>query len=141
MRNYHRKSCRVSAGVYKQINGIMQDYDRLKKQRLDIIYGTGKSDGMPRGSDVSMPTEQKAIQLSYIDSRLEAIDQTCVAMRGWFGDKVYEDFDPIKAYWSYEYFNYQHKRKEENDDGPVYRTWQRYKDRFTEFAANRLNIF
>jgi len=141
LRRYHRKSCSVSSGVYKQINGLMQDYDRLKKDRLDIIYGTKKPDGMPRGSDVGKPTEQKAVQLAYIESRLKAIDQTCVLMRGWFGDKVHEDFDPIRAYWSYDYFNYEHIRKDENDNGPCRRTWNNYKDRFTESVAQKLNIF
>lgn len=99
MRNYHRKSCNVSPGVYKQINGLLQDYDRLKKDRLDIICGSKKPDDMPRGSDVSNPTEQKAIQLAYIDSRLEAIDQSSVLMRAWLGEKVSEEFDPV---WSYD---------------------------------------
>lgn len=100
MREYHRKSCKVSRGVYAQVKGILQDYDRLKRDRLDIIYGTKKQDGMPSGSDVGTPTEQKAIQLVYIDSRLEAIDQSAVLMRAWLGEKVSVTFEPIKAYWT-----------------------------------------
>jgi hypothetical protein len=118
----------------------MQDYDRLKRDRLDIIYGSKRFDGMPKGSDLGKPTELKAIQLAYIDARLDAIDQTCVLMRGWLGDKVNE-FDPVKAYWSFNYFNCQHKRKGENDDGPCRRTWHNYKDRFTEVIAGKLNIY
>ncbi len=141
MREYHRKSCRVSPGVYKQVKGILQDYDRLKRDRLDILYGSRQTDDMPRGSDVGMPTEQRAIRLSYIDNRLVAIDQSAVLMRVWLGEKVTESFDPVKAYWSYDYYNCQHKRTRAGDNGPSRRTWHRCKDRFTECIAEKLKLF
>ena len=141
MREYHRKSCAVSRGVYVQVKGLLQDYDRLKRDRIDILYGSKQFDGMPRGSDVGAPTEQKAIRMAYISTRLEAIDQSAFLMRTWLGDKVFEGFDPIEAYWSYDYFNFQHRRTSEDHNGPCRRTWHKYKDRFTESIAQKLNIF
>lgn len=141
MREYHRKSCAISKDVKDQVKAILKGYERLKRERIDILYGSHCGDGQPKGNGVGKPTEQKAVKLAYIDTRLEAIDQTAILFRGAYSDRVYEEFDPIKAYWDYNYFNYQHIRKAKNDTGPVYRTWLRYKDRFAECVANKLNIF
>lgn len=141
-REYFPKYCEIQRDVYDQIKGILRGYDRLKRVRKDIIYGTGTGDsGMPKGSMPGNPTEQKAIRLAYIDERLEAIDQSAVLMRGERGYKVYEDFDPIKAFWSYDYFNCQHKRTKEKPNGPCRRTWNNYRYRFAAVIAEKLKIF
>lgn len=141
MRDYHRKSCEISRDVYYQVKGILMGYDRLRKERLDILYGAQfEISGMPGGSGMGNPTEQKAAKLAALDERLEAIDQAAVLMRGERGDRVYDEFDPIKAYWSYDYFNCQHKRTKESPNGPCRRTWNNYKDRFSTAIAQRLKI-
>lgn len=142
MREYYPKYSEVPKDVYEQVKALLRGYDRLKKERLDLVYGSKQpSDGMPRGSGISSPTEQKGIKLAYIDSRLEAIDQAAVLMRGRYDGKVYEDFDPVRAFWSYDYFNYQHIREDENDEGPVRKTWTRFRFSFAGIIAKRLNIF
>lgn len=141
-RDYYRKSCQISRGVYYQIKGLMMDYDRLKKEMLDILYGAQYSiSGMPHGSSTGNPTEQRAMKLAYIETTLEAIDQAAMLMKGERGEKVYDDFDPIRGYWSYDYFNCQHIRTEESPNGPCRRTWNNFKDRFSEAIAEKLNIF
>lgn len=141
-REYFPKYSEVPKDIYDQVKGVLRGYDRLRKKRLDLLHGSCyQITGMPHGGETGDRTAQKAIELAYIDGRLEAIDQTCVAIRGWFGDTVCEDFDPIKAYWNYNYFNYQHKRKGEKDDGPSRRTWNRYKHRFASGVAEKLNLF
>ncbi len=142
MRDYHRKSCEISRDMYYQVKGILMGYDRLKKERLDLLYGAQYAiSGMPHGDGVGDPTAQKAEKLAAVNNRLEAIDQAAVLMRGERGDKVYESFDPIKAYWSYDYFNCQHKRTKESPNGPCRRTWNTYKDRFSAAIAQMLKIF
>jgi hypothetical protein len=142
LREYYPKYSEVPKDVYEQVKALLRGYDRLKKERLDLIYGSKQqSDGMPRGSGVSLPTEQKAIKLAYIESRLEAVDQSAVFMRGKYSEKVNEDFDPVRAFWSFDYFNYQHIRKNEDDEGPVRKTWTRYRFAFAGIIAKRLNIF
>lgn len=141
MRDYHRKSCEISRDIYYQVKGILMGYDRLRKERLDILYGAQfEISGMPGGGGTGNPTEQKAAKLAALDERLEAIDQAAVLMRGERGDRVYEGFDSIKAYWSYDYFNCQHKRTKESPNGPCRRTWNNYKDRFSAAIAQRLKI-
>ena len=142
MRDFHRKSCEISRDVYYQVKGILMGYDRLKKERLDLLYGTQYViSGMPRGSGVGDPTASKAEKLAVIDERWKGIDQAAVLMRGERGERVYESFDPIKAYWSYDYFNCQHKRTKESPNGPCRRTWNNYKDRFSTAIAQNLKIF
>ncbi len=142
MRDYHRKGCAIGRDVYYQVKGILMSYDRLKKDRLDILYGTQYViSGMPHGSGAGDPTSQKAAKLAAISETLHAIDQAAVLMRGERGDRVYEEFDPIKAYWNYDYFNCQHKRTKDSPNGPCRRTWNNYKDRLSEVIAEKMKIF
>lgn len=142
MREYHRKGCEISRDMYYQVKGILMGYDRLKKERLDLLYGTQYAiSGMPHGGGVGDPTAQKAEKLAVVNDRLEAIDQAAVLMRGERGDKVHESFDPIKAYWSYDYFNCQHHRTQDSPNGPCRRTWNNYKDRFSAAIAQSLRLF
>ena len=142
MRDYHRKSCEITRDVYYQVKGILMGYDRLKKERLDILYGAQYViSGMPGGSSTGNPTEQRAVKLAALSEKLEAIDQASVLMRAERGDRVGENFDPIRAYWNYDYFNFQHKRTKESPNGPCRRTWNNYKDRFSAAIARNLKIF
>lgn len=141
-REYFPKYSEVSRDVYDQVKGILRGYDRLKRKRLDLLHAACyQITGMPQSGEAGDGTAKKAVALAYIDERLEAIDQTCSAIRAWFGDTVHEDFDPIKAYWNYNYYNYQHKRKGERDNGPSRRTWNRYKHRLTAGVAENLKLF
>lgn len=141
MRDYFPKYSELPKDVFDQVKSILRGYDRLKRERLDVLYGSGAGGGMPKGNTPGIPTEQKAFKLSYIDERLEAIGQAGVLMRAWLGDKVCEDFDPLKAYWSYDYYNYQHKREEKDSEGPSRRSWTRYKHRYSAIVAQKLKIF
>lgn len=141
MREYHRKSCGISRDVYYQVKGILMGYDRLKKEKMDILYGAQYAmTGMPRGGDPGGQTEPKAIKLAAISERLDGIDQAAALMRKERGDKVGATFDPVKAYWSYDYFSCQHRRTKESPNGPCRRTWNNYKDRFSAVIAKNLKI-
>lgn len=141
MRDYHRKNCDISRDVYYQVKGILMGYDRLKKEWIDLLYGSQYTiSGMPGAGNISDPTAHKAERLSVLGERLEAIDQAAVLMRGERGDQVHETFDPVKAYWSYDYFNCQHRRTKDSPNGPCRRTWNNYKDRFSAVIAQKLKI-
>lgn len=128
--------------LYMRVQYIIKGYDRLKKDYMDILYSSPPPpDGMPRGNENGSPTERKALKLEQIGQELEAIDQSCVEIRGKYSGKTDEEFDPIKAYWSYDYFNYVHKRKNEGDLGPSRRTWNYYKAMLSGLIAQKLNLF
>jgi hypothetical protein len=140
MREYIRKSSGIPASVYTRVKALLKDYDRMQRMRANLLYGTPPPVN-GHGSSAGNPTEQKAIKLAAISSELDAIDQICILLRGEYSGKTLEDFDPIKAYWQYDYFNYQHIRTERNPNGPSTRTWHRYKDKFTLLIAQKLNFF
>lgn len=141
-REYFPKYSEVPKDIYEQVKGILRGYDRLKRERIDILYGShSPSNGMPSGSGVTDETAIKASKLAYINQRLEAIDQTSVAMRGLLGEKVSEDFDPLKAFWNYNYFNCQHRRTSGKPNGPAYSTWKRYRYRYVGGIAKKLKLF
>lgn len=142
MRNYVSKKCGISKNVYMQVRYKLADYDRLKMERINLLYGTKTPpSGMPKGNRIGNPTEEKAVKLAYIDGELEGIDQAAMEFRGRFSGKVYEDFDVVKAYFSYDYFNYMHIRRHAEDMGPCERTWRRFKWSFSEKVAEKLKLF
>lgn len=141
-RDYISKKSSINKNVYMQVRYKLKDYDRMKAERLNILYGSVKPpDGLPKGNGIGTPTEAKALKLAYMESALEGIDQAASYFRGLYSKKTYEDFDAIKAYWSYDYFNYMHMRKNEEDNGPCERTWRRFKWAFSEKVAENLKIF
>lgn len=145
MRNYQNKRGNqyyMPHNLYMQVQYKIRDYDRLKKERLDILYASPPlPDGQPRGSEPGNPTERKALKMVYIENELKAIDQAAVEVRGIYSAKVDDEFNPIKAYWCYDYFNYMHIRKTKDDEGPGVRTWNNFKTLFSGIIAKNLNLF
>lgn len=141
MREYHRKSSGICPTLKKRIKALLCDYDRLVHERANILYGcTYSCDGMPHNPSVGDPTARKAQQLAEIDRELQAIDQTCVEIRGEYSSLTYEEFNPITAYMNYNYFNYMHIRTEKNPEGPSTRTWHRFQDKLAKEIAIKLNL-
>lgn len=142
MRTYKRKNTDIPSDVYMTMKSILSGYDRLKARKTAIEQGSNPPfNGMPNGNITSNPTEEKALMLAGINEKLYAIDQTYIEMQGMYSHKTYEDFSPIKAFWSYDYFNYMHKRKNEDDNGPSYRTWNNFKHCFAKIMARQLKFF
>ncbi|MEG2429217.1 MAG: hypothetical protein RSA99_02425 [Oscillospiraceae bacterium] len=142
MRTYKRKNTDIPTDVYTAMKSILSGYDRLKAQKIAVEQrGNPPPNGMPRGNDISNPTQDKALILSSINEKLYAIDQTYIEMQGAYSAKTYDEFNPIKAFWSYDYFNYMHKRKNCDDIGPTYRTWGNFKYRFAKSMAKKLRFY
>ena len=85
--------------------------------------------------------EADAHRLACARQTLAAVEQACQETRSEFGGKVYDAFQAIKAYESYDYFNYMFKRKSEDDEGPSKRTWNYYKSRLAKKIAEKLGIY
>ena len=86
-------------------------------------------------------SEADAHRLACVQQTLAAVDEACLEARKEFGGKVYDAFHAIKAYESYDYFNYMFKRVSEQDEGPCKRTWSHYKSRLAKKIAEKLGIF
>ena len=141
MRYYHPKSSKTPRNVFMQVKYKLKNYESLKAERMNILYASPvPSDGMPRGTERTDETARKAERLAAIDTELCAIEQTVSETRGLYSKRVYEEFDPVQAYWNYDYFNYMHRRKNKEDEGPSVRTWQRYKDSFSHRIAEKLKL-
>lgn len=134
MREYIRKSSGVPKSVHMRVKALIMDYERLRSLRADLVFehASQKQDG---------PAREKAANLATVEQELHTIEQIIMLTRGEYSGKTYDDFDPLKAYWNYNYFNYQHIRTEQSPNGPSVRTWNRYKDRFIKRLAKKMNIF
>ena len=63
-------------GIYMSTLWIIRDYARMKESIEDAILTTPVHDGMPRGSGISDPTANKAMNLSgVIMGRIRAIEE------------------------------------------------------------------
>ena len=128
--------------LYMQVKYKIKGYDRLKKDYLDTLYSSPPPpNGMPRSNAISNPTEQRAIKLAYLEDELRAVDQSIIELRGKYSGKTDEFFDVLKAYWSYDYYNYAHIRTNKDDDGPSRRTWNYFKSLLSYLIAKKLNLF
>jgi len=141
MREYFPKSSEIPKDVYKQVVAILSGYERLKRERQEILYGTPQKLESGRSNEAGRPAEQKAIKLTYIDERLRAVDQACVWMRGKLDGKAGYEFNPLEAFYDYNYYNAQYIRHGPKDNGPAPRTWRRYKRRFASLVAKNLKLF
>ena len=138
MREYIGKKLGVERSVYYRVKALLRDYNRLCRERLNILYGSpAPSDGMPRGGCERSPTEDKAVRLAVINADLEAIEQSAAEMRGKYSGRVLDEWDPVKAYWDYGYFNYIHIQADPSSAGPSRSTWTRYKYDLTRKIAEK----
>ena len=141
MRYYHPKGSKTPRNVYMQVKYKLKDYERLQSERADLLLSSPPpADGMPRGTDMSDRTARAAQRLAAIDATLEAIDKAALEIQAEYADRVSGPLDAVRAYWSYGYFNYMHRRTSPQDEGPSVRTWARSKDLFTYLIAKRLHL-
>lgn len=130
-RQYYLKH--MKPALFRRIRDILASYDDQLIERNDILLGSPlPPDGTPRGNSVGRPTENKALRLAQIDAELYAIDQSIIEMQGELSGKVDDDFDVLKAYWNYAYFDC-HK-------GGCEKTWNNFKHTFSYKIARKLNL-
>ena len=125
-RNYqpkHNNPYVLPHNLYMHVLYLVRDYDRLKTQQDDIIFSSGVSDGMPRGTQTGDPTGNKAIQVSFLSSQIQAIENALLKIpaeyrKGVFDQIRYGGWFPFDA------------------DASTYRRW---KQRFLYWVCVNLN--
>ena len=123
----------TSKALFGRIRSILESYDDQVRERNDILLGSPlPSDGMPKGTYVGRPTEDKAIRLAQIDAELQAVEQSVVEMQGELSGKVPDEFDVIKAYWDYAYYDC--------NKGGCPKSWNNFKHTFSYKIAKKLNL-
>ena len=128
--------------LYMQVLWKIKDYERLKRERADVLYGGGvPADGMPRGGEMGRPTEQKALRLVYISEQMEAVEGACAWIRREYFDRLPEEFDPLTAFENYGYFNCAYRRADASDLGASTRTWKYYRAKLCYKIAENLKMF
>lgn len=78
MKDYQSKKTKyiLPQGIYMSTLWIIRDYARMKESIEDEILTTPVHDGMPRGSGISDPTANKAMNLSEgIMRRVRAVEE------------------------------------------------------------------
>lgn len=144
MRHYQCKNNNpyyIDHNVYMQMVYKLKDYSRLIKERSNTMYDIPYSDLELSENEIKNQAKEKTKKLTYINNTLEAIDKSSMWIKNEMKEKVYDDFEPLKAFWSYDYFNYMHKRKCEDDIGPSARTWNYFKSKLAYKTSKELNIF
>lgn len=96
---------------------MARDYEDL----LDI--SSPVNDGMPKGTDISNPTEKAALKREAIGRNLEAIEEAITTIPEEYRSGVWNNVVLDKPYPSY----------------AVTRTWTTYKGRFLYALAENLN--
>lgn len=118
-------------------------YPKLIERREKVLYGSPPPpDGMPNGKGgTSNPTERKAVVLAQLDTKIKAIEQAIMYLKGKYSDTYTgEEFEPYEAFMDYGVFCY-YRSKKERDIAPSKRTWSRYRSEFAYLVAKKLNYF
>lgn len=77
MRDYQRQKnnpYRLPTSLYRRMITLVRDYDRIKKQKNDILNSTPEHDGVP-SNNLGNPTENKAIMLAMLSRDCEAVEK------------------------------------------------------------------
>ena len=77
MRDYQRKKnnpYELPKSLYKRMIDLVRDYERIKRQRDDIINSTPEHDGVSSNT-IGNPTENKAIKLAILGRDCEAVEK------------------------------------------------------------------
>ena len=131
MRDYIVKSYRadyVPREIYMQVKYRLQSVERIKSLRNKLLIKS------------SLSAEKKRL-LKRIEKELENIKAVCDIVLQELSGQTLQEFEPLKAYFSYEHYNtYMKRSNKENDLGKNYKTWGKYKRRMTLITAERLKI-
>jgi len=128
--------------LYMEMMNLVKGYNELRGRKTKILYGSpAPPDGMPRSGKVGNPTEDKAIVLANIDSRIEAIQEVMAELQCKY-ENTYtgEPFEPYEAFMDYGVFCYYRSRDGENE-APSQKTWSRYRSEFLYKLAKKLKLF
>ena len=94
--------------IVKRIHRLEEEY-REELAKIDAVRSLSDNDGMPHGSGISKPTEDKAIRLAdkamrLVDERLKAVEirqeifDTIKGIDGVEGDVLYERYINLKSW-------------------------------------------
>jgi len=110
--------------LYRRVIALIRDYDRLKDEYHEVLHSGGqRPDGQPRGTQVSNPTERKAIRMALISSELKAVEQAIVVIPHEYRNGVQDNV------------TYQVRYPDDADP----RTYRRWKQRFIYSVAANMN--
>ena len=111
--------------VYHRTLWVIRDYERLKAERNEILYSYScEQDGLPHGSGVGNPTEDKALKLAQIGRDMEAVEQALLLVDDDMRNGI---MNSICYQVPYPYY-------------PSRWTWQRKKQRFIHEVAKNLKL-
>lgn len=113
--------------LYMQVIYAIRGYDRLKRERGDILAGNRSADdGMPKSPTPGDPVAEKATKLAAISSKIDAIDRAIARVpqeyrQGVLDNVMYRDRWPVSS--------------------PAHlNTWSKWRTRFIFWTAQNLNL-
>ena len=104
-REYQRKHNNpyvLPHNLYMHILYLVRDYDRMKAQLSDILFSSQAPDGMPKGTQTGDPTANKAVQTSFSNIQIDAIEKALAMVpveyrKGVFDQIRYGGWFPFDA--------------------------------------------
>lgn len=110
--------------LYMRVLYHIRDYDRLKSERENLYYPSSIGDGLPHGSGIGTPTEDKAIRLAKLDDECKVVEQALVRVpyeyrSGIFNNICYGSPFPLDA---------------------SYATYKRWRQRLVYWTAKNMNL-
>lgn len=110
--------------LYMRVLYLIRDYERIRLERQDILFGSSSGDGQPKGNAFFSATESKAIRMACLEDECRAVERAIAHIPQEYRNGVIG--------------NICHKTAFPGDAG--YSTYKRWRQRLIYWTARNLNF-
>ena len=111
--------------LYRRVISVIKDYDRMRIEADNILFGTPNKDIATFSGLVNKPTEKAAIRLAQYTNELEAIEKALEQIPKEYRKAVFRNVAFGERFPA---------------EGAAYKTWLRWRKRFINYCAELLGL-
>ena len=127
MTDYQRKKNNpyfLPKTLYRRVLSVIRDYDRVKSEVDNILFGSPERDNGAAGGRIGKPTEAAAIRLAQYESDLDAVNKALDRIPPEYQKAVFSNVAYGERFPSIAHYN----------------TWLKWRQRFIYYCAQNLKL-
>lgn len=127
MTDYQRKKNNpyfLPKTLYRRVLSVIRDYDRVKSEVDNILFGSPERDIGAAGGRIGKPTEAAAIRLAQYENDLDAVNKALDRIPPEYQKAVFSNVSYGERFPSIAHYN----------------TWLKWRQRFIYYCAQNLKL-